>query len=504
MSATDPSYDEFLAEKAEGKLVICGKCKVPLNTLTEVATGGVTFTHSQAYRTYDHHPIPTAVDPFDGGVASDCDFCGSRREMHWSYLGKNVRIDHPYLNNGEIDADTMTTNDYGERWAACKECGEAINKRDIGELMRLCRTRSTVVRRIAKQGGDAVDTLLHSFNLLWGEYLPSIYQRDYIGPHHEPTKLNPRLMPKIQIGLINFWGGSGYRSTLRREHRDTYAVPGVHTGDEDTFSVLYPPGQPVPENVWKNHLDHLQAGIGVSSLYWIAPKFTQLALMAGKDFDTLAVTREELPSPFGVMVFEDPIGEVEGMFGPARIRAASWTLVPGGVWINTYIQPEDGAPADDYDIVASRAEYGYLMPINYGGGMPFGAHTPVDDAREDGSPVFAATVLAAWFLLAQPGVAETTIAAPDKSLARAYQRNHGRPLPPVQIVDLRKQPQRHQSREIGPRGPIDYRVYRKGHWKRQAYGPKRGLRKSIYISGYIAGPDNAPLKDARPTVKVLR
>jgi hypothetical protein len=30
------------------------------------------------------------------------------------------------------------------------------------------------------------------------------------------------------------------------------------------------------------------------------------------------------------------------------------------------------------------------------------------------------------------------------------------------------------------------------------------MRKTIYISPYIAGPANAPLKQTRPTVRVLR
>lgn len=506
MSETNPTYTEFLAEKAAGKLVICGTCRIPLNTFTEVDTGDFTYTHSQAYRSHDHEPVPIAVDPAGEGIASDCDFCGSRREMHWSFLGKIVQIDHPPLVDGNIDFSRTATNDYGDRWAACKECGEAINNKDYGELMRLCQSRSQVVRRMAKANKkDGLETLLESFSLLWGQYLPSIYQRDYIGPRHEATRLSPRLLPKVQTALMSFWSTKAYDIAERLSHTSVYGIPGVHSGREDLFSTFYPPDVPVPPQVWKNHFNHLSAGIGVSNLYWISPKFTQLAIMAGKDFEKLSITREELPSTFGLMVFEEPIGLVTGDSAPDHhIRAVSWTLVPDGVWINMYIQPEENARSD-YDIIGNRAQHGYLMPTSFGGGMQFGEDQGIDEDRPDDNPDFVATILATWFLLAQPGVAEVSIAPVDKKYLRAYQRQYGRKPADVQVVDLRKPPVRsHGGHESGPRGPLTVRVFRRGHWKQQAYGPKRGMRKTIYISPYIAGPANAPLKQTRPTVRVLR
>lgn len=43
----------------------------------------------------------------------------------------------------------------------------------------------------------------------------------------------------------------------------------------------------------------------------------------------------------------------------------------------------------------------------------------------------------------------------------------------------------------------------KGHWRRQAYGPGRSLRKLIYIHPHISGNVNAPLDDRKTITKVV-
>jgi hypothetical protein len=107
--------------------------------------------------------------------------------------------------------------------------------------------------------------------------------------------------------------------------------------------------------------------------------------------------------------------------------------------------------------------------------------------------------------MTQPGVAEHSTAPVDKKLARSYQRTHNRKLPDVRLVDLRRQPRRPSEPTEEREGrKYRYRVYRRGHWKRQFYGPGRSLRKTIYINSYIAGPEGAPLYERPTTVKVVR
>ncbi len=39
-----------------------------------------------------------------------------------------------------------------------------------------------------------------------------------------------------------------------------------------------------------------------------------------------------------------------------------------------------------------------------------------------------------------------------------------------------------------------------GHWRNQPYGPGRTLRKLTYVNPYVKGPDEMPLREARPKV----
>jgi hypothetical protein len=320
---------------------------------------------------------------------------------------------------------------------------------------------------------------------------------------YRPATLNPRMMPKLQLGVTKFWNHANlYTIATKGQVKAgmTYSLPGVHCGNEDDFLVQFPPGRDMPLQAWTNHTQHIRAGIMASELYWVSAKFTRLAVMAGHDFDSLVISREELPSPFGLIVYEEPIGEIPRPAGNAAIRAISWTLVPQGIWLNLYMQGEDGDP--DVDVEQMRAEMGYLMCPNAGSGLAFDVAIPAEGLHPGFA--FIKTIFATWFLMTQPGVAEQRPAPVDKKLARSFQRANGRALPAVQLVDLRRQPTRSKPDTDHVGRPLSVRVYRKGHWKRQAYGPKWGLRKTIYVSAYIAGPEGAPLRERPRTVKVLR
>lgn len=473
-----------------GKFTICGVCKVPLNRLIEHDADDneiedtVVWLHSQSYRNFDHDPVPIEGQRKD--VQSACDFCGLVTQQEWVYVGGRVVIDRG-----------NTTNSYGHSWSACADCSPLVKEADyLGLAARVLR-----VADVAHQPGVDKRAMVESWMESWTKFFPSIKTRYYVGPRREPTKLNPRLMPKLQLGLLRFWN-SGERIELYTDpaHRNqTVSLPGIHVGNEDAFRVRYPKDMAVPRDVWKKHCDHIAAGVGVANLYWIAPNFTRLAIMAGKDLTKLSVQREDLPSTFGFMVFAEPIGEFERPNGTAAIRAVTWVLVPGGVWLNVYIQGEDGDP--EVDVVEMRATLGWLACLNAGIGFRFGDDI---DAPEEGEFDFIRTIFASWYLMAQPGVAESEPAPVDKKLARSYQREHHKPLPGVQLVDLRKRPRRKVAPTEHVGRQLTVRVFRKGHWKRQPYGPQRSLRKMIYVSDYIAGPADAPLKERRQVVHIVR
>lgn len=485
----DPSDDPNLDDSDE--VIVCEVCKQGLRRLS--TDGDEVWVHGRNYGRFNHDPVPRAI-PRSQHQNTECDYCGQFAVLHWKFVGDRVRAQTgPQL------------NDFGTVWASCETCSELIFAGDLDALVtRVLRVSPTLGKGLDAPG---MRTMRSSLKELWTKFFATVYERVYIGPQREPARLHARMMPKLQNGLVKFWRQPGLADLLASHRASTgkiHSIPGVHCGDEDRFSVQFQPDAPMPRQVWANHVNHLTAGIEGSDLYWISEDFTQLAIAAGKDFETLSITREQLPSPFGFMVYDSPIFEIKRPHGSSRVRAITWTLVPGGIWIALYIQGEDGDPT--VDVESMRAEMGWLMCPNTGGGIAFHDEIAVSDAAEGGSVTeLLCTVFATWFLMNQPGVAESQAAPVDKKYARSFQRAHGRRLPDVQLVDLRRRAGRPKDNAEHREGrQLTVRLYRKGHWKNVAYGPKHGLRRQQYISPYIAGPEDAPFKARRPTVKVLR
>lgn len=480
----DAAAHAISEREGRGEFVICATCRIPLNSFAAADGSDLEWLHTRTWETHDHAPVPIQGDRADH-ASSACDFCARTQRLHWTYAGNRIRI-----------KDGNTVRDYGSVWSACGDCARYIDVQDYDSLFEHCFRNSP-----GRKAGRADRELCHaSWMPIWQEFIPSIHTKSYVGPRIEPARLTPMLMPKLQIGLLRFWRSDQVRAYIPRSTLDTrVSLPAIHAGDQDMFRCTYPPSEAVPEQVWRNHTDHIAAGIGTSDLYWISENFTRLAIQAGKRFTRLELTSEELPSSFGLMVFAEPIGEMVRASGlPAYIRAVSWTLVPHGIWMNLYVQGEDGDP--DIDVLEMRQKFGWLLCPNSGSGFPFGIEMPVESSMK---PDFLTTIFAAWALLKQPGVAGIEQAPVDKKLARSYQREHRRPLPPVHLVDLRKRPRPRVKPAGGGKQWTERRMV-EGHWKRQFYGEKRGLRKWIYIDDYVAGPDGAPLRAPRPKVKILR
>lgn len=477
-----------LRDVAPNEVVTCEICDGSVNLYT-MPDGAEAWVHARPWIDRDHEAAAKIVLLAEHPNRV-CDFCANSTRMYWSFVGSNIE--------GRVAG---VVQHYGEGWSACEPCGALIRRGDYNGLV--ARVTHIMAREHGFTQPERQQHLQDDLRELWGQFLPTVHTVTYIGPRIEPAKLNPRMMPKLQQGLIKFWKNPGMLDWINRSQMQgsTHSVPGVHTGNDDVFAHRYSAGETIPAGVWNNFTDHITAGIRASSLYWISSTFTQLAVMAGKDFTTLSFTREELPAAFGFLVYEQPIGTLKRTDGDADIRAVSWTLVPGGIWLALYVQGEDGDA--DCDIEKMRRETGYLISLNNGTGFPFGHDLPVDLLSEETQ--FLTTIFATWFLMIQPGVTDYDTAPVDKKIARAYQREHHRELPDVQLVDLRK---RHRPATTKPQDgtgrPLEYRVLRRGHWKEQAYGPGHSLRRPIYVSPYIAGPADAPLKEKPATVNVLR
>jgi hypothetical protein len=112
------------------------------------------------------------------------------------------------------------------------------------------------------------------------------------------------------------------------------------------------------------------------------------------------------------------------------------------------------------------------------------------------------TLAAAWSLMDQPTIASRSEAPLNRKLVRAYRRA-GRPAPAVSIIDLRTIYRANYDCATDTGRTYRHRWVVRGHWRDQAHGPSRELRKRIYVPSYIKGPDGAPLLE-RERVNVWR
>lgn len=486
----EPSL-EVLEAVAAGKPIRCTRCGKGI-TVVRMPDGEVAFVHDRAWEIADHDPVPAvAADPAElGGV---CDFCLDENPV-WIYTGPDVILDHATMTG----PDSRGLHAMGEQWLACEVCDRYVRAEDLdGLFWSSRRSKPNRKRYEGLSRADLQPIYQELVGNLWPRYIPRITGRRLLHPEPVPH-LYARLLPKVRNRLVRLWQDPNLLNSYNSAGR--WSVPGPAAGHPDALMVTREHFDPVQMAAVS---DGQVRALEFAELYYISKDFTVLAQSSGADLADLSVRPEELPSPSGLMLWQIPIVSMPpDDEGPgADIVACSWSVISGlGVWLTLYVQPEQfipGATAEQY-----RERWGYLMPYGAGVGLTFAdtytpGTTPTDAVYRG--------ILATWFLIQQPGVAtEDRQTSNDKTLIRKARRA-GQPAPDVRVVSLRK----HASRASGPTGSrwqVSVRFMVRGHWRRQAYGPQRSLRRTMYIAPFMKGPDGAPLKtgEATAVVKALR
>jgi hypothetical protein len=82
---------------------------------------------------------------------------------------------------------------------------------------------------------------------------------------------------------------------------------------------------------------------------------------------------------------------------------------------------------------------------------------------------------------------------PDRPRVRRFSR-HGRPPPTTKVVQLRRSEHKHHTGDdAGEPVEWSHRWFVRGHWRMQAFGPERSLRRPTWIAEHIKGPEDKPL-----------
>lgn len=238
---------------------------------------------------------------------------------------------------------------------------------------------------------------------------------------------------------------------------------------------------------------HLRA----AELYWATEDMTALAVHAGAQLDEARWATADRPSACGLMVFDGGLGMVEfhpGMDAP--VAAIAWGPGPDQTLVVWHMMTSEqflgGATVLHMDevppLIATREA---RLPVT-------SEPVPLDDlpAREGMPPsrTIVAALAASWNLMQQPTLIERTMQDANRADVRSLRRA-GMPDDGVSLLALRRQ---HVPQDRDPDAGSDQRTYRhrwvvSGHWRNQAYGQDRALRRQTWVPAHLKGPEGAPL-----------
>jgi hypothetical protein len=272
-----------------------------------------------------------------------------------------------------------------------------------------------------------------------------------------------------------------------------------------------------------------------ASTYIVSESMNALIKRASDDLnDDMVLEEWMLPSPTGFLVFEHPFPYQEFDGETLWAKAVSWAQVTfdkgmlgepiapregrpaKGVVVNWYVDITDvrsHSPEDTkfYTDMAARLlgrlSMQHRQEIRFGETLGKMRAPEYSFQESDAALGPVKNIMTVWFMMQQT-ITETVRETFSEKNARRWNKK-GVKDPSVRVIALRRRTL-NQSGKDGldsdrERANREYRHrwYVKGHWKMQPYGPKRSLRRPLYVHPYIAGPEDKPLLDKKSKVYKL-
>lgn len=302
----------------------------------------------------------------------------------------------------------------------------------------------------------------------------------------------PRRLPALR-GVVQHWlrteGPGYYHGAIRTGTQQMGVDPATAPGDNARMLALAE--------------RHRVTG----GLTWVDPAMTRLAQHAGRHLPRYDLFPHHLPSPHGLMVFADPLASLWSDGGiPVEIVAASWgpwsgpAAFPwpaGGAWMTFYSSHAGRRYRGGTRHVADQLGLSDVDPLlpYHEAGWPF-AELPAIELPAGTTAEWARTLIAAWLLMRQPLHTETTPGPALPASAKNRMRRAGLPTGRVQIVRVRRREHDSSGRHREGGYTWGHQAKVPGFWRRYHVGPGRARVEWMWIDDYVAGPPDAPLREA--------
>lgn len=266
------------------------------------------------------------------------------------------------------------------------------------------------------------------------------------------------------------------------------------------------------------------------SLYWISKATvdvaTGLAANGVPNHTFAELLRSSDIAPSGLMCFEKPLGSIRCMVTSGEIEV-SWDAVMWGPVTDTQFDQLEMEERPIYIAFLSRmAQQRDLlhpderqMPLIRCDRLFTTSNHPLTEgqnwtdhngelAESESTLLDTTTALMASVLLTagQPRItAQRVVGINEGVVIPRRDRDEDRQVKPeVVLIDVLRPPGAAGDQQAtAKRKDFDHRWWVRGHWKMQPYGPRRELRKIIYIEPHTAGPDDKPLSKT-PRVNIIR
>lgn len=277
--------------------------------------------------------------------------------------------------------------------------------------------------------------------------------------------IRPQDLPELRAELASF-AGSADGASYWDEHAETV----------DYYQKTATDG------------DHLGSAVQKAlsgDLFAVSGPMGELAAAAGQSLGLFDMEVQDLPTPAGVLVFEQPPELLHGVDDgtPIVIHGATWTVGDDGEGGYVWIIP-----------IAEQVGHSHLLL----GGPALLPFAMSDYLASVGRSEFTreknlfdhliTTMRAAWLLMQQP-LAEETEVQPDRAVRKRLRRIGHEPAP-VRLIELRR-PKTATGTGDGDREYHHQWIVR-GHWRQQWY-PARQVHRPVWIAPHIKGPEGAPL-----------
>ncbi len=483
----------------------CATCRQVLSSFNPTGDNPQ-WVHARSWDTYDHEPEPVPATNLKGGAAAVCDFCFDPNPVviHFGKAQDAVTLDQ----HGRMGG----TKTFGAEWSGCTDCATLIRRRQTEALIQRVKRivhddyeKRDTTGDLLGMSDEVIARLIEINNDVIRRFIASIYKITPVPPPPAPPiNLKPYHLPKVRERLVELLQGGTVPAFLMAQGPGKMFITGTDYGDPEQFGVQVPKTATTARIV----CSRLAADLDDAELYWISGPFTKIATTRGLRLPEIAISTHDIPSEHGLVVWAEPvyITGAAGVHG-IELRAASWHVIPGGLWITAYAIPEQFVR--DRSVDAIRTQMGYLFPVISGG--LYAWDVSLDPASVDVMTRHVITALiATWVQMKEPRIAAVTDEPLDKGLKRRYARQDRTPRP-VRVVNLNTTPAERPQKPADGQPPSDrawdYRMLVSGHHKRVAFGPGRAEREWRWIGEYWAGPDGAPVRfkgDKTPVVKVLK